>query len=270
MSQAAADVPIKPAATVVILRDGKQGVETYMVVRHHAIEFASGALVFPGGKLDDDDGADHWGGMISSTEPPSTAAAMALDPAFRIAAVRETFEEAGLLIARRRGAAGLLGGEEAHGVLERRRPGLLDGKAGFSDIVREEGLELATDLMVHFAHWITPPGVPKRFDTHFFLVGAPPEQLARHDGSEAVEGIWIKPGEAVREADAGKRTLVPATRFNLELLATYPKVADAVAATRARKVVTVLPRVVRGATSRSIVIPAEAGYLTNEFVVGKN
>ncbi len=107
-------------------------------------------------------------------------------------------------------------------------PRLLKREATFVDIVRGEGLELALDLMVPFAHWITPERVPKRFDTHFFLIAAPVAQLGAHDGGESVEGLWITPQRALSDAEAGTRTLVFATRMNLTKLARYRTVAEAV------------------------------------------
>jgi 8-oxo-dGTP pyrophosphatase MutT (NUDIX family) len=250
-----------PAATVVILRDGAKGLEVFMVVRHHEIDFASGALVFPGGKVDAEDAAEAWADLApyAGTMP---------DRAFVVAAARETFEEAGLALARRRGTQVLLGAEDAHRLVERYRAPLLAGETTFLDLVRAEDLVLATDLMVPFAHWITPERQPKRFDTHFLLVAAPMAQLGLHDGAESVEGFWIAPRQALSEAEAGTRTLVLPTQMNLGKLARYATVADAVAATRDSPIVTVTPRVERiEGGGRKLIIPAEAGYGVTEVVV---
>jgi 8-oxo-dGTP pyrophosphatase MutT (NUDIX family) len=255
-------VPARPAATVVILRDGPAGLEVFMVVRHHEIDFASGALVFPGGKVDAGDHAEAWAELAPH-------AGTSAERAFVVAAARETFEEAGLVLARRRGAEALLGMEEAHGLVERYRAGLLAGDSTFLDLVRAENLTLATDVMVPFAHWITPTSQPKRFDTHFLLVAAPVAQLGAHDGAESVEGLWIRPDQAVADADAGTRTLVFPTLMNLKKLSRYATVADAVADTQARPVVTVMPRAERlEGGGRRLHIPAEAGYGVTEVVVG--
>jgi 8-oxo-dGTP pyrophosphatase MutT (NUDIX family) len=254
-------VPARPAATVVILRDGPAGLEVFMVVRHHEIDFASGALVFPGGKVDAVDHAEAWADLAPHT---GTSA----ERAFVVAAARETFEEAGLVLARRRGSVALLSAEEAHGLVEQYRTPLLAGDTTFLDLVRAESLMLATDVMVPFAHWITPKSQPKRFDTHFLLVAAPVSQLGAHDGAESVEGLWIAPGQAVRDADAGTRPLVFPTFMNLTKLSRYATVADAVAATRATPVVTVMPRAERvEGGGRKLHIPAEAGYGVTEFLV---
>jgi 8-oxo-dGTP pyrophosphatase MutT (NUDIX family) len=258
-SEQKATVPARPAATVIILRDGPAGIETFMVVRHHAIDFASGALVFPGGKVDAQDADEAWGRLA-----PGTGAAPGRD--FLVAAARETFEEAGLLLARRKGSAALLGHEDVHRLVESDRQAVAKGRLPFADLIRRESLELAADLMVPFAHWITPERVPKRFDTHFLLVAAPIEQLGAHDGSESVEGIWIRPDQALAEAEAGTRTLVFATSMNLKKLTRYATMAETVAAARAEPVVTVMPRMEMSPEGRKLHIPAEAGYGVTEVL----
>lgn len=250
----------RPAATVVILRDGREGIEVFMVVRHHEIDFASGALVFPGGKVDDADAHPDWSEVAPS-------AASTLDRAFLVASARETFEEAGLMLARRGNGPGMLGANEAHRLVETYRSRLIAGTITFLDLVRTEGLRLATDLMVPFAHWITPESQPKRFDTQFLLVSAPVEQLGAHDGAESVEGFWISPKQALRDAEAGTRTLLFPTHMNLLKLSRVATVAEAVAEARASRIVAVMPRAERTATGRWLRIPAEAGYGVTEFFV---
>jgi 8-oxo-dGTP pyrophosphatase MutT (NUDIX family) len=250
----------RPASTVVILRDGAEGIEVFMVERHRQIDFASGALVFPGGKVDPEDSDVAWGELAAQ-------APAAPDRSFFVAAGRETFEEAGLVLARQRGTQDIVDADAAHRLVDRHRAGLLEGEVTFVDIVRGEGLELALDLMVPFAHWITPEPVPKRFDTHFFLIAAPVVQLGAHDGSESVEGLWITPQRALSEAEAGARTLVFATRMNLTKLARFATVAEAVAETRSKPVMTVTPKVKSTPEGRWLQIPAEADYGVTEVFV---
>src|SRR3712207_4097826 len=186
-----------------------------MVVRHREIEFAGGALVFPGGRVEEADGA------LAGDDPLG---------GFRIAGIRETFEECGVLLARPRGGAALVPAGTLLAIEDRHRAALGRGERGLAEGLGGEGVEAASEGLVHFPHWITPASRPKRFDTQFFLAAAPVDQLAVHDGSESVESVWIAPARAVAEANAGQRRLVFATRKNLEKLARYASVAEALAA----------------------------------------
>ena len=224
-------VPVRPAATVLLVRDGAAGLEVFMVVRHHEIDFASGALVFPGGSVD-------AGDRLIAADPGLCGAAARLDEldrASRVAAVRETFEECGVLLARPRGSDALV--EEARAAAIRAKS---QGKP-FGETIAAEDLELALDSLIPFARWITPPILPKRFDARFYIVAAPSDQLAIHDGSESIDSVWTNPVRALAEAEAGNHTLVFATRLNLQLLARSPDAASALSAARARRVVTVEP-----------------------------
>jgi 8-oxo-dGTP pyrophosphatase MutT (NUDIX family) len=250
----------RPAATILLLRDGSAGLEVFMVVRHHAIDFASGALVFPGGRVEDD---DH---LLASRLAADGAAGP--DSALRIAAIRETFEECGVLLARPRGGSGLIGADILKVVEDRHRAALNAGTVSFETVLTGADLIPASDLLVHFAHWITPANQPKRYDTQFFLAEAPAEHLAVHDGTEAVESIWIRPAQALAETEAGRFKLVFATAKNLEKLSRWQTAAEALEATRGATVVTVLPRSTKlEGNQRLLHIPAEADYGGSEFVV---
>ena len=164
-----------------------------MVVRHHQIDFASGALVFPGGKVDagDYDVRNYCDGADSADD---TAVAM------MVGAIREAFEECGILLARERGSSALLPGERLSN-LEHYRDPLNRGEISLIEFLEKEKLRLACDTLQHFAHWITPEMLPKRFDTHFYLAVAPSDHLAIHDGHESVDSVWISPDSAIK----GKR-----------------------------------------------------------------
>jgi len=247
------------SATVLLVRDGASGLEVFMVERHHQVDFASSALVFPGGKVDP---ADRAAGLR-----PHCAGAGALDDeelALRVAAVRETFEESGVLIARRRGAAALLAQAEAGAIEARGRAELLAGRVGFGEIAAREDLELACDALVPFAHWITPEFMPKRFDTHFYLVAAPPDQAAAHDGRESVDSLWIAVDRAIEDARAKRRSIIFPTLRNLVKLGRSRSVGEALERARREPIVTVLPAVGRGANGPVIRIPREAGYDLDE------
>jgi 8-oxo-dGTP pyrophosphatase MutT (NUDIX family) len=162
--------------------------------------------------------------------------------AFKIAAIREAWEESGLLLAH--------------------PPGLEGPPEGpFLAHLHAHGLRPDHGALTRFAHWVTPAHSPKRFDTHFFLAHAPPSQEAVHDGHEAVEAVWIKPAHAVAEADAGRRTLVFATRLNLLRLARHDTAEEAIHAAGAAPIVTVTPEpFADGAGGTLLRIPQAAGY----------
>jgi 8-oxo-dGTP pyrophosphatase MutT (NUDIX family) len=240
-----------------LVRDGIDGIEIFMVVRDRPMDGAMGAVVFPGGKIDEEDRhPESWRHLVAPQSHPELP--------YWLAAMRETFEEAGVVIARPTGAsAGDLGAERAREMVVKHRDNLLDRKITFAEIIRSESLVPALDHMVHFAHWQTPFGLPKRFDTHFFLVSSPEGQEPIHDGREMVDCFWTPPSRIVDEASSGKRTLVPATRLNLELLSESRSVAEAMERARSRKVVMVRPeRFKTEAGAWAVRIPTEAGYRT--------
>ena len=237
----------RPAATVLLLRDGHSGIEVFMQVRHQDMKFASGALVFPGGRVDPEDHA------LAEGKGP--------DGALRIAAIRETFEESGVLLARPRGEPRLVSAGRLRAIAPVGR--------GFAQLLADENLVPAVDLLVHFAHWITPVHNPRRFDTHFFALAAPADQLAAHDGAESVESMWIAPRDVIAGSEAGRFKLVFATLMNLRRLDRYATVADALDAAARAPVVEVTPELVsRGEGNiRQMRIPAEAGYGGELFTV---
>ena len=252
--------PARPATTVLLLRPSKPGdagspLEVFMVVRHHAIDAFSGALVFPGGKLEEADGDPRLKARCSGADEISPG-----ELKFRIAGVREAFEECGILLARKRGERSLIAAADLKGIEEKWRAKLTKDEASIVNLVEAEDLEIATDLMTPFAHWITPVFAPKRFDTWFYLAEAPEDQLALHDGSESVDSVWIGAQEAIDEAAAGKRTLVHATTKNLELLAEGVTVTGALSQASERKIVTVQPWVEQRDGKRFLHIPEGAGY----------
>ena len=246
--------PVPLAATLLLLRDGGAGLEVLMITRHAATAFAGGAAVFPGGRLDAEDSAATLL-LHCRAVPAIDVAQMAL----RVCAIRETFEEAGLLLVRRAGETRLLAGNEVEAI----QAALLTklGRApNFTELVVQGGLELATDLLVPYAHWITPEIRPRRYDTYFFLAPVPDRQEARHDGHEAVASIWINPAQAAADGAAHRIKMIFATRFNLQKLARSATREAAFAAARADTIVTVSP--VYRETPQGLMwcIPIEAGY----------
>src|SRR6185369_15321212 len=195
--------PPRPATTVLLLRPSKAGdatspLEVFMVVRHHQIDAFSGALVFPGGKLEEADGDPQLRARCGGADKIGDS-----ELKFRVAGVREAFEECGILLARRRGERAVIAAADLKGIEERWRAKLAEDEASIVDLVEAEDLELATDMMVPYAHWITPTFAPKRFDTWFFLAEAPEDQIALHDGSESVDSVWIGAQAAIEIGRAG-------------------------------------------------------------------
>jgi 8-oxo-dGTP pyrophosphatase MutT (NUDIX family) len=249
------------AATILMLREGADGMEVFMVVRHQQIDFASGALVFPGGKL-----------AAGDTDPRVRARCIGAGDlsddalALRVCGIREAFEECGLLLARSGdGGTSAIDIARVAQLGDRYRRPLDKGELGIADMLEAEDLVLCIDELVPFAHWITPTFMPKRFDTYFYLAAAPPEQVALHDGFEAVDSAWLRPADVLEQADAGTRTLVPATRLNVEKLGQNPHVADALEAARTIPMVTVQPVLVERPEGQWLEIPEAAGYGVSGF-----
>ena len=243
-------VPIKPAATILLVRDTPE-FEVLMVKRHHQIDFASGALVFPGGKTHQGDHDPAWAGHCAGwDETPED------ERPLRIAAIRESYEEAGVLIARD-GAGGVFHGDERMGPA---REAVAKDERSFIDLVAELGVKIDLSALTVFARWITPAMMHKRFDTWFYVAKANSEQLAVCDGWETVDAEWIAPGEAIRLAAAGERTVIFPTRMNLQLLAEASSGEDAIDRSLARELVVVLPVVEKRADGNFLVIPTNAGY----------
>ncbi|MBW7970847.1 NUDIX hydrolase [Bradyrhizobium sp. BR 10289] len=254
----------RPASTILLLRDGAKEVEIFMMVRHHQIEFNSGALVFPGGSVDAGDKeivarADLYSGGEALSEA---------DRGFRIAAIRETFEESGILLARSRDSGTPIDAKRAGEIADKHRVALNDHKISFLKILDDNGLQLALDTLVPYAHWITPEGMPKRFDTWFFLAAAPADQLGAHDGRESTDSIWLSAREAVEGGESGRFKLPFPTTRNLIRLAKQPSVKSALDDAKGMSIVTVMPVMTKTATGRQLRIPREAGYDGEVFEVG--
>jgi 8-oxo-dGTP pyrophosphatase MutT (NUDIX family) len=240
----------RPAATAIVVRDGQPGLEVLTVLRSKRLAVAADALVFPGGSVDQDD---------SDIAGP--------DAACQVAALRETFEEAGLLLARPLGGQDFVEPIRAQEIRQRQRSRLADRSTSFSDMCRTEGLELALDLLIPTARWISPKVRPRRFDTHFFLCPAAPGQDLAHDGGEAVEAFWIAPQAALQGADDGRFQVLVPTRRSLAALRGVRDVAAALAAARASSVVTMMSSVRFVAGGEMISVPADANNAAEEIFV---
>ena len=216
------------AATVVLLRDTPAGPEAYLLRRVRAMAFAAGMHVFPGGSVDlADASADvAWAGPPASWWAAQFGCDEPLARALVCAAVRETFEESGVLLA----------GPSADEVLadvstddwEAERAALEEREHSLSELLARRGLVLRADLLRPFAHWITPEAEPKRFDTRFFLAALPQGQVCRDVGGEADQRVWVRPADAL----AQELVMMPPTAQSLRDVADAPDVAAALAAPR--------------------------------------
>jgi 8-oxo-dGTP pyrophosphatase MutT (NUDIX family) len=241
-----------PAATILLVRDTPGGLEVFMVKRHHQIDFISGALVFPGGKVDRSDSeaglSEFSDGAVGWNESLR---------ALGTAAIREAFEESGILLARD-SATGDFVHESRLSMLEPYRQALEKHETTLLELLRKERLRLALDQLVRFAHWITPDHMPKRFDTHFFIAPSPVGHAGRHDGRESVDSVWIGPEQAI--ADRKTWNVVFPTKLNLMKLARSRTVADALRNAAGEIPLTVTPWVEDSADGKLLRIREDAGY----------
>jgi len=227
-------VPLRDAATVMLVRDardddGAPAVEVCMLRRNLASEFVAGAYVFPGGSVDPEDRGRAAEELCRGLSDARASELLGIDSgglAFWVAALRECFEEAGVLVAQPRDAAdgtdlldttdpGVRARFEAH------RREINEGRAGLLELCRAEGLVLAADTVHYVSHWITPELAPKRFDTRFFVTAAPSGQVAHHDEGETIASLWVRPADALARFAAGEIELLPPTIANLEKLALH-------------------------------------------------
>lgn len=247
------DTKTIPSATIIMVRETNNGLETFMVVRHHKIDFASGALVFPGGKIDEQDYEMdiHCEGIKNEDS---------FDPAYKVGAIREAFEESGILFARPRGSQKIISGSKLR-ELSHYRKALHSGQITFGDFLAKENLVLACDELYQFAHWITPEMMPKRFDTQFFIARAP-DQAAKHDGNESVDSLWLTPKEALEGNSGGKYTIIFPTRVNIERLGESDSAEKAIAASLRAEIKVILPRLEKREDGTYVIIDEDAGYTT--------
>lgn len=260
MSDEAGVVPL-PAATVALVRDAPGGLEVLLLQRSFRAGFMPGVHVFPGGVLDEGDASVDLQAMCSGPDDieASRALGIARDGlAYWIAAIREAFEEVGILLAyEARSELVSLTGDAAERYRAYRRD-LEQGRSALSDIARAEGIRLATDRLVYFSHWITPVGAPRRYDTRFFLAMTPPRQDAEHDNREAIAHAWMRPKEAIERYERKEIKLRTPTLKTLERFAGFSSV-DALAADLRGQgdIPALLPRV--GKDGRNL-LPGDPGY----------
>lgn len=256
--------PARESSTVILARNGSSGLEVFMVRRHLNSDFVGGAYVFPGGRLDESDCDPALGLFYGGMTADVAGAALGLAPWRALghwgAAIRETFEEAGVLLAARNGVTLALSEEATRERFAEWRRRLLDGEVSWAEFLAAEQLQLDCDQVHYYAHWITPEGAPKRYTTRFFLALAPEEQTPLPDDREVVAGEWVAPQEALARHARGEMTMIFPTLRTLEELSVFASAEAAVAACAGRVVTARLPRIAMKDGAVAILMPGDPGY----------
>lgn len=250
-----------PAATVTLVRDAPRGVEVLMLQRSLDLAFMPGVHVFPGGALDAADDSPALHALCAGLDDATASRMLGLERgglSYWVAAIREAFEEAGILLAY--DAAGeIVSVDEA--TAERyhaQRRALDEGRREFAEFVLGEGLRLAVDRLRYFGHWITPVGSPRRYDTRFFVAVAPAGQEARHDEGETIAQVWVRPQEALELCAREAINMRLPTIRTLERFAACSTAAELMAEIdSAGEVQALLPRFTRDGRS---LLPGDPGY----------
>lgn len=252
----------RPAATITIVRDLTDGFEVLMMQRSLNSGFMAGAYVFPGGAIDDEDRDQSLYALCVGIDDAEASRRLGVERdglAYWVGAIRECFEEAGLLLCYDR-AGRLLGLDDA--ALAARfaahRDALNAGELGFIEFCRAEELQLATDRLIYFSHWITPVGAPRRYDTRFFAAIAPLAQEPLHDAKELVDTVWVRPQEALQRSRDGTLSLRTPTIATLRQLGASRDSAALLRALGAQKDIRAILPVIGEDGGR--ILPGEAGY----------
>ena len=259
------EVPVRDAATVMLVRDGDAGVEVFMLRRNLQSDFVGGAYVFPGGAVDPEDSMADLEALCVGRSDDSASNALGIASgglAYWVAAIRESFEEAGLLLAvDGAGDPVRFDDETVNDRYRLHREHVDSSQRSLLDICREEGIRLVTDRIHYFSRWVTPLGAPRRYDTRFFIAHPPPGQVPVHDDREVIANLWIRPQEALERHAAGEFQLIFPTVRSLEALTRFDS-AEAIVAHAASiaDVEPVLPTMVDGEHGLRILLPGDEVY----------
>ena len=257
-----AEIAPIPSATVTLVRDAARGPEVLLMQRNLQSGFVPGAYVFPGGALDAGDDASAARELCSGLSDAQASGMLGIARgglAYWVAAIRESFEEAGLLLAYD-AQQRILALDEPGSIdrYTRHRHALNQGTRSLSDILREEKLTLAADHLVYSGHWITPLSAPRRYDTRFFVAVAPPAQEPLHDNHEMIGHVWVRPADALDRCRRGEFKMRIPTVRTLEGYTAYESVDALMKAMRARRdIPSILPHIKRDGAH---VLPGEPGY----------
>jgi 8-oxo-dGTP pyrophosphatase MutT (NUDIX family) len=260
--------PLVPrdAATIMLVRDaviGSGAMQVLMLRRNSQSAWVGGAHLFPGGAVDPEDGSEATAQVCAGRDDAEASRILGIEHggrSFFVAAVRECFEEAGILLALAGGEPlSFADAEVARRFVEHRRQ-LNADETSLAGICALEDVELDLDRVCYFSHWITPEGAPRRYDTRFFVGVVPDAQEALHDDSEVVASTWIEPAEALARHHAGELDLMFPTMKNLEAISRFGTAADLIAAAGAAAVPEILPRLTVEGEGVRILLPGDEGY----------
>lgn len=259
------DVPVRDAATVMLVRDGPEGLEVFMLRRSLDSVFVGGAYVFPGGGVDPHDRHDDLEPICAGRGDADASTLLGVDAgglAYWVAAIRESFEEAGVLLAYDRcGELVRFDEPELDERFRAHRHRVDRGEVRLVDVCAAEGLTLACDAIHYFSHWITPVGPPRRYDTRFFVARAPDAQTPLHDDRETIAHLWVRPADALARHRAGELDMILPTIRNLEAIGRFERSDDLLAAAAATTTVpAMLPRIVAEDGGVRILLPGDDGY----------
>ncbi len=255
----------RPAATVMMVRDSDNGFEVLMLRRNLNSDFVGGAFVFPGGGVDAADADSTAQQLVEGITDEAASVRLGLPfggLAYYVACLRELFEEAGLLVARDRTDTPIrFDDPEISTRFAGHRRAVNAREARFLDIITAESLRLDVSALEYVAHWVTPVGPPRRYDTRFFVALAPEAQFAAHDAGETVADAWIRPVDALSGHRRGEFDMIFPTIKNLEDIESLSSAADVLAFARAKtEIPRVEPRIRSTDGEIAILLPGDVGY----------
>lgn len=257
--------PTRPAATLILVRDGEAGPEVLLLKRSSKAGFIAGVHVFPGGGVEQADHGDAWTQASTGIDPEAADRALDLPSgalAYWVAALRECFEECGLLLASDvRGHTPDFSQAGQAGLWSELRRRLHQGQLSFAQLIREQGLRLAAEELIYFSHWIAPQSVKPRYDTRFFLAKAPRRQQPVCDEAEVTSHVWLRPEAALARQRAGDMELVFPTIRSLEALCGFADADSLIAhARRTRPAASHLPRLAQGRDGPKYLVEGDYAY----------
>ncbi|MDB5805834.1 MAG: hydrolase [Betaproteobacteria bacterium] len=256
------DTPPRPAASVVLLRDGPRGLEVFLLKRHGDSDVLGGLYVFPGGKLDRDDSAAP---TLQRLDTPVAALHQALgEPeleehiaaGFFVAACRETFEESGVLFT-----------QGADAVQAKEAAALMHGGLDFAQIIQRLDLTITASRIAPWSRWVTPrkPSLMnRRFDVRFFAAAVPGDQAASHDNYETTESVWLTPRAALEQYWDGQIGMAPPQLMSLAELSRHATAAEVLDPARRRWPRVILPNSFEHEEQRVLVYPGDERHETRE------